>query len=114
MPTTDRPRRTPQKTGKLLAAAGFAGRNVGTLCQTMYLRENEACVRRILGVLSLVRKHGPEAVDDACAAVLELGVADYRPVPKTVAAHRASLLVRLNAQNAPHAVYLAVKQGLIR
>lgn len=33
---------------------------------------------------------------------------------KTVAAHRASLLVRLNAQNAPHAVYLAVKQGLIR
>lgn len=33
---------------------------------------------------------------------------------KTVAAHRASLLVRLNAQNGPHAVYLAVKQGLIR
>jgi len=33
---------------------------------------------------------------------------------KTVAAHRASLLVRLNASNAPHAVYLAVTQGLIR
>jgi DNA-binding NarL/FixJ family response regulator len=33
---------------------------------------------------------------------------------KTVAAHRASVLLRLNAQNAPHAVYLAVKKGLIR
>jgi hypothetical protein len=46
----------------------------------MYLREDEACVRRILGVLSLMKKHGAAAVDDACAAVLELGVADYRPV----------------------------------
>jgi hypothetical protein len=46
----------------------------------MYRRENEASVRRILGVLSLIRKHGETAVDDACAAVLELGAADYRPV----------------------------------
>ena len=76
----DRPKRTPAKTGKLLAAAGFAGRHIGALCQAMYLREDEACVRRILGVLSLMKKHGAAAVDDACAAVLELGVADYRPV----------------------------------
>jgi DNA-binding NarL/FixJ family response regulator len=33
---------------------------------------------------------------------------------KTVAAHRAGLLVRLNAQNAPNAVYIAIKKGLIR
>ena len=33
---------------------------------------------------------------------------------KTVATHRAGMLVRLGAQNAPHAVYLAVKRGLIR
>lgn len=33
---------------------------------------------------------------------------------KTVAAHRAGLLVRLNATNAPHAVYLALKKGVIR
>lgn len=33
---------------------------------------------------------------------------------KTVAAHRAGLLVRLGALNAPHAVYLAMKRGLIR
>jgi len=76
----DRPTKTPQKTGKLLAAAGFAGQHVGALCQAMYRRENEASVRRILGVLSLVRKYGEAAVEDACAAVLELGAADYRPV----------------------------------
>jgi hypothetical protein len=76
----DRPKRTPRKTGKLLAAAGFAGRHVGALCQAMHLRDGEDCVRRVLGVLSLVKKHGADAVDDACAAVLELGVADYRPV----------------------------------
>ena len=33
---------------------------------------------------------------------------------KTVAAHRACLLFRLNAKNAPHAVYLGVRKGLIR
>jgi len=33
---------------------------------------------------------------------------------KTVATHRAGLLVRLNAQNAPHAIWLAMKRGLIR
>jgi len=35
-------------------------------------------VRRILGVLTLVNKHGAAAVEDACAAALELQVADYR------------------------------------
>jgi hypothetical protein len=35
-------------------------------------------VRRILGVLTLVKKHGTAAVEDACAAAGELQVADYR------------------------------------
>ncbi len=35
-------------------------------------------VRRILGVLALVKKYGPAVVDDACAAALECGVATYR------------------------------------
>jgi hypothetical protein len=51
-------------------------------------------VRRILGVLALVKKHGAAVVTDACATALELGVADYRfvrrylerqaPVPLTL------------------------------
>ena len=35
-------------------------------------------MRRILGVLALVKKHGAAVVTDACAAAVELGVADYR------------------------------------
>ena len=35
-------------------------------------------MRRIQGVLSLAKKHGIAAVDDACATALEVGVHEYR------------------------------------
>ena len=35
-------------------------------------------MRRILGVLSLAKKYGAPAVDQACAAALEIGIAEYR------------------------------------
>jgi len=35
-------------------------------------------VRRILGVLSLTRKHGPAAVEDSAQAALEMGAPSYR------------------------------------
>jgi hypothetical protein len=35
-------------------------------------------VRRILGMLSLAKKYGAAAADDACAAALEVGVCEYR------------------------------------
>ncbi len=76
----DRPKKTPQKTAQLLSRAGFAGRSIGALCQAMYLRENEDCIRKVLGVLSLAKKYGAVTTDDACAVVLELGVAEYRAV----------------------------------
>jgi hypothetical protein len=34
-------------------------------------------VRRVLGVLSLAKKHGTAALDEACAAALEMGVREY-------------------------------------
>ena len=40
--------------------------------------KDEPGIRRILGVLSLAKKFGVAAVDDACAAALELGVHEYR------------------------------------
>jgi hypothetical protein len=51
---------------------------VGTLCQAIHLHDGEAGVRRILGVLAFVKKHGPAIVDEACAAALELEVPTYR------------------------------------
>ena len=65
---------------------------------------NHKLTRRHVQVLQLMAK-GRTSAETA----KELGID-----AKTVAAHRASLLVRLNAMNAPHAVYLAVKKGLIR
>jgi hypothetical protein len=34
--------------------------------------------RRILGILALAKKYGIAAVDEACAAALEMGVHEYR------------------------------------
>jgi transposase len=78
IPEADRPHRTPPTTLELLARAARAGVHVGTLCDAMHRRDGERAVRRILGVLALVKKHGGPSVDAACGAALELGVADYR------------------------------------
>jgi hypothetical protein len=50
-------------------------------------------VRRILGIRALVRKHGAVVVTEACAAALELGVADYRFVRRYLERHPAGPLI---------------------
>jgi len=90
----DRPARTPQTTQALLRRAHTAGTNIGTLCEQIHKTDGEAGVRRILGMLSLARKHGAPAVDDAATAALEMGAPTYRfvrtylerrpPVPLTL------------------------------
>ena len=44
-------------------------------------------MRRILGVLSLAKKYGAAAVDEACAAALEMGVCEYRFVRRYLERH---------------------------
>jgi transposase len=74
----DFPKRTPLTTTQLLARAARAGTHIGTLCRAIHDENGQPGVRRILGVLALAKKFGPAAVDDACAAALELGVHEYR------------------------------------
>ena len=74
----DRPTRTPPKTLALLAAAKRAGPAISTVCDHIHRHAGAAGVRRILGVLSLVKKHGPAVVEHAATAALELGVPTYR------------------------------------
>jgi len=74
----DRPRRTPQHTHQLLARAHKAGASIGAVCDAIHQRQAEAGIRRIMGVLSLAKKYGCVACDQACAAALEFGVAEYR------------------------------------
>jgi transposase len=74
----DHSKRTPLRVSQLLWRAGRAGTHIGTLCETIHRQQGEVGVRRILGVLSLAKKYGAAAVDEACASALEMGVQEYR------------------------------------
>jgi transposase len=74
----DNPKKTPLSTAQLLARADRAGNHIGALCHQIHQHEGETGVRRILGVLSLTRKYGASAVEDACAAAMELKIHEYR------------------------------------
>ncbi len=74
----DRPSRTPRGTEALLQRARTAGKHIGAVCEQIHSGEGELGVRRILGVLSLARKHGPAAVDEAAKEAIELGLPNYR------------------------------------
>jgi transposase len=74
----DRPKRTPQHTHQLLARAHKAGANIGAVCDAIHHRQAAAGLRRIMGMLSLAKKYGSAACDQACAAALELGVSEYQ------------------------------------
>ncbi|HET7890394.1 MAG TPA: IS21 family transposase, partial [Candidatus Sulfotelmatobacter sp.] len=78
----DRPRQTPPTTLHLLLRVGKAGKHVDILCRGMHERYGEAAVRRLFGMLTLTRHYGAARVDDACAAILELGLFDYHQVRK--------------------------------
>src|SRR6202789_1340923 len=74
----DRPRRTPPQLLQLLARGHKAGASIGAVCDAIQARQGELGIRRIQGVLQLVKQYGSAACDDACAAGLELRVAEYR------------------------------------
>jgi transposase len=72
------PTRTPQTTLQLLAMAAHSGKHIGALCTAIHRDKGEWGVKGILGVRALMRRHGIVAVEDACAAALEMGVPTYR------------------------------------
>jgi len=74
----DRPRRTPPQLLQLLARAHKAGANIGAVCDAIHARQGELGLRRIQGVLQLVKRYGSAACDEACAAAVELRVPEYR------------------------------------
>ncbi len=69
----DRPSRTPTTTEGLLRRARGAGQHVGAVCEHIHRHEGETGIRRILGVLSLAKKHGAPTVDLAAKMALDLG-----------------------------------------
>ncbi len=83
----DRSNKTPLSTVQLLARTAKAGSHIGQLCEAIYRNEAELGIRRILGVLSLAKKYGVAAAEDACAAALDLGVENYRFVRRYLERH---------------------------
>jgi transposase len=92
IPRADQSPRTPPTTVALLARAARAGARVGALCDAIHRRDGPPGVRRILGVIALIKKYGPAVVDDACAAALECGAATYRFVRRYLERHPAAPL----------------------
>jgi transposase len=78
IPDEDRSRKTPASTAQLLTRCAAAGRNIGTLAEAMYRTDGQVAIRRILGLLSLARKHGAAATDAACAVAVEAGLCNYQ------------------------------------
>ena len=74
----DNPKKTPFTTAQLLARTARAGSHIGAFCKAIHDHKGEPGIRGILGVLSLAKKFGVTAVEDACAAALELCVYEYR------------------------------------
>ena len=74
----DNPRKIPRTTSQLLARAAVAGTQIGAFCQQIHRHRGESGLRSIQGVLSMVKRFGPAATEDACAAALELRVYEYR------------------------------------
>jgi transposase len=74
----DQPARTPRTTVALLLRCHMAGPHIHTICTSIHQHDGASGVRRILGVLSLAKKHGPAVVDEAAKAALEIGVPTYR------------------------------------
>ena len=74
----DHPKKMPLSTAQLLRRAAHVGAQTGKFCQLLYDRQGDTGIRRILGVLSLIKKYGTAAVEDACAAALDIAVYEYR------------------------------------
>lgn len=76
--------KSPKGIDHFLRQARNAGPNIGALCEEMYRREEDLAIRRILGVLSLVKRYGRTPVDHACELAIELGSFSYRVLPAGV------------------------------
>jgi transposase len=91
----DRPAKTPESTVRLLSRAGTAGESIGIVCQAIHHQDGEVGVRRILGVLSLVKKYGPAPVEHACQMALEVQLPTYQFVRRYVERQQAQLPLTL-------------------
>ena len=78
----DRSRKAPEAIEYHISKADVAGTSVGALCRTLVAKRSGYAIRHVLAILALVRRHGPDRIDHACVAALEVGAPTYRFVKK--------------------------------
>lgn len=78
----DRSKKAPEAIEYHISKAEVAGLSVGALCRTLIAKRGEYAIRHVLAILALVRRHGPDRIDHACVAALEVGAPTYRFVKK--------------------------------
>lgn len=75
----DRPKQTPKSTLYYLGELARAGQATSTLANGLVTKHgDEDVIRKLQGVRSLIKKYGAPIVEEAAAAILELGLCDYR------------------------------------
>jgi hypothetical protein len=57
----------------------------------MYRQQGELTIRRIQGLLSFAKKYGVARLDEACAALLEIEICDYRLLRRHLERHSQPL-----------------------
>ena len=83
----DKPKHAAPGTARLLATANNCGPNAGRLCAILQQRDGQVALRRIQGILGMVKRYGPARVDQACAMAIEMGVCEYRFVKRYLERH---------------------------
>ncbi len=78
----DRSKRISPAIDHHLGKAEAAGVHVGAVCRHLSESTGPYAIRRVLAIVSLVKKHGPDLVDRACQAALEVGAPTYRFVKR--------------------------------
>ncbi len=76
--------KTPRPVEHLLSCAKTAGQHVGKLCEIIHRQRGQTAPRSILGVLSLVKKHGPIVVEQASQVAVDVGFPTYQFVRKYI------------------------------
>ncbi|TAM58172.1 IS21 family transposase [bacterium] len=83
----DRPRQTPPSADRLAARIALVGPNCGTFAQRLLQERGATALRALFGMLDLLRRYDPAAVERACSFAAALGTASLRFVRSYLAHH---------------------------
>ena len=88
----DLPKQTPRKVLDLVATIAEFGPHCGIFARAVENQRGALAARTLLGVLDLIRRHGPQNVERACALAVAAGAWRFRFLRTYLAHHQPSSL----------------------